>query len=283
MNLPESFAFQFCVRGHFQTIFKKLTSFFADDIALMVESEVELQKLLDGLSAWCFKWNCPITLPRHKLCIFTKKSNKKNIGPVLPTSSNVAHIIYSTQVNKYLGFWINEHLDLNTSIEHTACAAKKAVGILIAKSRSSGGFTFDVYFHLFQTLVLPIINYTAAIWGHQEYSCIQQIQNQTMRAFLGVGRVAPICALQGDLGWAPMVIYTKCEVVKLWHRLCSLPSTRISSKIFRWLGNLSRKNWIQSTRHLMQNVELPLYAINCTSRKAIGDRAWEAFAIAAMV
>ena len=99
-----------------------------------------------------------------------------------------------------------------------------------------------------------------------------------MRAFLGVGRVAPICALQGDLGWAPMVVYTKCEVVKLWHRLCSLPSTRISSKIFRWLGNLRRKNWVRSTRHLMQNVELPLHAINCTSRKAIGDQAWEAFA-----
>ena len=61
-----------------------------------------------------------------------------------------------------------------------------------------------------------------------------------------------------------MVVYTKCEVVKLWHRLGSLPSTRISSKIFRWLGNLSRKNWIQSMRHLMQNVELPLHAINCT-------------------
>ena len=75
-----------------------------------------------------------------------------------------------------------------------------------------------------------------------------------------------------------MVVYTKCEVVKLWHRLCSLPSTRISSKIFRWLGNLRRKNWVQSTRHLMQNVELPLHAINCTSRKAIGDQAWEAFA-----
>ena len=139
---------------------------FADDIALMAESEVELQKLLDGLSAWCFKLNCQINpILRHKLCIFTK-----SIGPVLPTSS------------------------------------------------------------------------------------------------------------KGDLGWAPMVVYTKCEVVKLWHRLCSLPSTRISSKIFRWLGNLRRKNWVQSTRHLIQNVELPLHAINCTSRKAIGDQAWEAFA-----
>ena len=163
-----------------------------------------------------------------------KKKKKNCVTP--PTAWTF--IIYSTL---YYTRWMSIHLDLNKSIQHTACAAKKAVGILIAKSRSSGGFTFDVYFHLFQTLVLPIINYTAAIWGHREYSCIQQIQNQAMRAILGVGRVAPICALQGDLGWAPMVVYTKCEVVKLWHRLCSLPSTRISSKIFRWLGNLSRK------------------------------------------
>ena len=247
---------------------------FADDIALMAESEVELQKLLDGLSAWCFKWNCQINPTKTQVMHFRKKHRSRSTyqftcGP---------HNLQYTSEYKYLGFWINEHLDLNKSIEHTACAAKKAVGILIAKSRNSGGFTFDVYFHLFQTLVLPIINYTAAIWGHREYSCIQQIQNQAMRAFLGVGRVAPICALQGDLGWAPMVVYTKCEVVKLWHRLCSLPSSRISSKIFRWLGNRRRKNWVQSTRHLMQNVELPLHAINCTSRKAIGDQAWEAFA-----
>ena len=73
------------------------------------------------------------------------------------------HNLHYTSEYKYLGFWINEHLAFNKSIEHTACAAKKAVGIFIAKSRSSGGFTFDVYFHLFPTIVLSIINYTIAI------------------------------------------------------------------------------------------------------------------------
>ena len=52
------------------------------------------------------------------------------------------------------------------------------------------------------TFSISIINYTAAIWGHRKYSSTKQIQNQAMRAFLGVVGVTPICPLQDDLGWA---------------------------------------------------------------------------------
>ena len=104
----------------------------------------------------------------------------------------------------------------------------KGLVSLIGKSKTSGGFTFNVYTHLYRTLVLPIICYSAGVWGQKEFPGLQQVQNQAMRAFMGLGRNTPICALEGDLGWAPVAIYTKCEVVKLWHRICTLPATRIT-------------------------------------------------------
>ena len=116
---------------------------FADDIALSAESEVELQKLLDGLSAWCFKWNCQINPIKTQVMHFRKKHRshstyqyKLKCGP---------HNLQYTSEYKYLGFWINEHLDLNKSTEHTVCAAKKAVGIILIAKAVGGSllmFTF---------------------------------------------------------------------------------------------------------------------------------------------
>ena len=82
-------------------------------------------------------------------------------------------------------------------------SAHRALGIVIAKGKSLGGLPYQVFCKLYDSLVQPIIDYGACIWGARTYSCISSVQNRAMRFFLGVGRRTPVAALQGDMGWYP--------------------------------------------------------------------------------
>ena len=105
---------------------------------------------------------------------------------------------------KYLGVDFTEHLSWTQLIQSTSISANRAANYLIARARNSGALVFEVYTHLHNTLVLPIIGYSSFLWGYKAYSDITKIQNNLMRSFLDVSRKAPIAALLGDTyGLAP--------------------------------------------------------------------------------
>jgi hypothetical protein len=59
-----------------------------------------------------------------------------------------------------------------------AMSASRALGLSIAKCKLNGGFIFNAYTTLYDSLVWSIISYGAAIWGTKEYSCINAVQHR---------------------------------------------------------------------------------------------------------
>ena len=80
-----------------------------------------------------------------------------------------------------------------------AKSASRALGLIIAKCKHFGGMDYVVFKKVYDSIVLPVITYGAAIWGLQDYSCINAVQNRAGRYFLGVGRYTPTDAVLGDL------------------------------------------------------------------------------------
>ena len=76
---------------------------------------------------------------------------------------------------KYLGLIIDEFIDYNVTVKHISKHASRALGSIIAKSKSLGGLPFKCFSKLYDSLVLPILTYGAAIWGHRSYSCINAV------------------------------------------------------------------------------------------------------------
>ena len=54
---------------------------------------------------------------------------------------------------------------------------------LIAKARASGGFIYETYTHLYNTLALPIIEYGSLLWGFKPIAQFSKVQNDLMRSF----------------------------------------------------------------------------------------------------
>ena len=68
-----------------------------------------------------------------------------------------------------------------------------------------------------------------------------------MRFYLGTGKYTPNVAVQGDMGWKPIIIDQWKSVFNHWHRCLLYNDSRKNKKIFNWSvdkGNARCKNWL---------------------------------------
>ena len=61
-------------------------------------------------------------------------------------------------------------------------------------------FGIKTYEKLFNACVVPILDYCSSVWGFDDYSSVDPVQNRSIRYFLGVHRFAPKVAINGDIG-----------------------------------------------------------------------------------
>lgn len=86
-----------------------------------------------------------------------------------------------------------------------AKSASRSLGLLIAKCKAHGGFQYDVYTKLFNSIIWSVIDYGASILGTKEFSCINAVKRKAMRFVMGVGRYNPNLTLYGDMEWKPCI------------------------------------------------------------------------------
>ncbi len=111
---------------------------------------------------------------------------------------------------------------------------------------------------MYDALVLPILTYGAAIWGHRHYSCINAVFNRALRFYLGVGKYTPNAAVQGDMGWKSPWSQQWICIFRNWSRLCDMSEDKLCKRIFLWCSNisLSKKNWIYHVKHYLNSIQM---------------------------
>jgi hypothetical protein len=205
---------------------------YADDLALLAESEEDLHRMLNELHEWTQEFDMSVNNAKTKVVHFRRGPSTPRTEAVFRLGENV--VIETVDRYRYLGLVLTEFMDLNITVKYVALAAQRALGVLVAKSKSQGGLPYPVFTKLYDTFVQPIIDYGAAIWGHKSFSCIQKVQNRAMRYYLGVGRRTPNVALQGEMGWSCSEKRQWVCVTRQWCRLRNLQETCINKTIFKW-------------------------------------------------
>ena len=113
---------------------------FADDIALVAETEEDLLCMLNALHSWCECWLLHTNISKTKVVHFRQKSQPRTSWiQMRPFKNRSCAFIY-----KYLGMWLDEHLDYQNCATAIAESARKALGHLISKSRQFGNFPLSL-------------------------------------------------------------------------------------------------------------------------------------------
>ena len=137
---------------------------YADDILVLAENENDLQALLDIITVWCKDNRLPLNAEKSKVVYFR--------NPSMPKTKNKFYYenkeLCLSDSYMYHGLLFTEFLDFNIMAKTVVQSASRALGLLIAKSKQAGGFTYSTLTKSFDSLVWSVIDYGAAIWGTTE-------------------------------------------------------------------------------------------------------------------
>lgn len=203
---------------------------YADDLALLAEDAEQLQALLDILGRWCARWQLRVNPSKSAVLHFRT--------PATPRWQGDFHcgdiILPGVTQYKYLGLLFTDHLDYKVMATCAAGAASRALGVIISKAKALGGMPFPTFTKLYDSLVWPILDYGAAVWGTREFSAVEAVHHRACRFFLGVRRFTPNAAVTGDMGWTSPGERQWTAVSRHWHRLCVMPPERLTKRVFTW-------------------------------------------------
>ena len=226
---------------------------YADDVVLLAETEADLQIMLDVLYKWCIKWRLEINDTKTQVIHFRNPSKQR---------SNVQfycgdQLLKTVPQYKYPGLVFNEFHDLAQTAKSVAASASRALGLIISKFYANGGMPYKVFTKVYESLVAPVIDYGAAIWGTREFSCINAVQNRACQVFLGLGRYAPNAGVQGEMGWFLPIHKQWMSISRFRCRLSQMSEDRLPSKVFKWaLAQNIRKTWPTKVRKQFETLGL---------------------------
>ncbi len=105
---------------------------YADDLVLIAENEADLQRLINILQDWCFKW---------RLCV-NEKTKIMHFRPKYKAPTNVIFEINRQPLEvvneyKYLGVIMDQYMDFHKTADLLAASAGRALGAVINKVKAN--------------------------------------------------------------------------------------------------------------------------------------------------
>ena len=77
-------------------------------------------------------------------------------------------------------------MDFIECANHLADAAGRALGAVISKFRKLKNIRFLTFTKLFNAMVIPVMDYSAGVWGFKYYHKCNRAQTRALSYFLGV-------------------------------------------------------------------------------------------------
>jgi len=242
---------------------------YADDIVFVSGSEAGLQGMLDQLHEWCKKWRVLINTDKSK-CMHFRHGRTKQTEYSFKVGNMPLELV---ECYKYLGVFMHDKRNFTTNSEALAKGAGRALGSIISKVHHLKHFGFNSYTKLYNSCVIPIMDYCSSIWGYKQQQSIDNVQNRALRYFLGVHRFTPTLALTGDSGWLPSMYRRWTNMLRYWNRLVLMEDHRLTKRVFNADYNSDRANWCKDIKSIMTsfnlldqyNSKMPVSLTHCKS------------------
>ncbi|XP_071136614.1 uncharacterized protein [Mytilus edulis] len=238
---------------------------YADDIVLLAPDEESLQQMLNIVHIWCLKWRLCINFDKTGVVHFRSGSSPRSN---FDFSCGNTVVKYDSKY-RYLGMWIDEHLDWKFTVREVRKSASRALSALYTKFIACGGMDFDIYEKLYENLVQPVLLYGSSIWGISEHKQLETVQNRACRYFLGAFKNSTNLAVRGDMGWTTVKTKQNIEVMRLFFKLSNLEDDRIVRTIHE-TSKAKQRSWHSRVLALLRKSELNfLINLNITTKQKL--------------
>lgn len=142
---------------------------FADDLALMSDTVLGLQRQLNALGTFCSDFGLTVNTKKTKIMVFKR-------GGVLARHERWTFNHEPLETVKsftYVGVTFTSCLSLNAMASNVAVKAKKALITCIVSTYQYGQLPYTVFFKIFDMKILPILMYGTELWGFSLRNCTE--------------------------------------------------------------------------------------------------------------
>lgn len=153
---------------------------YADDIAILSENELEMQRCLDILTDWCMRWRLNVNCAKSNIMHFRKRNIPRSKFNFRIGNEELQYV----HQYRYLDVIFYEKMDFNTTAEVLGKSGGRALGAMISKIHNYKDVGFNTYEKLFHSCVVPILDYCSGVWGFKTYHSIEIVQNRVIRYIL---------------------------------------------------------------------------------------------------
>ena len=210
---------------------------YADDIALLSDSEDNLTRMLNVAYAFCLKWGMKVNENKSKVMVIGKRCNsckKWMLG-------NVA--ITECTVYKYLGIMFSQSLSdsahVKTYLKPKAIRLRSYLNSILSAHENVNRVTFGD--SIWKNVILPSITHGCSVWlndSMESKSTLKSIQYSMAKAIMQVKSSPAVTAVLGELGWLPLELSLDKFRLKYYHRMrYDVPDTRLCKQIFDDMAN----------------------------------------------
>ena len=234
---------------------KILVLLYADDIVIFSETAEGLQQGFDILSDYCQRWKMKVNTNKTKVMIFRKG------GPVARNihfeyDGNDIEIVKSFT---YLGIVFTQGGSFHEAQHTLAGQAQKEIFKLNKYLYKFTDITVKHRIELFDKLVLPILNYSAEVWGFIPALNIERVHTQFLKKVLNVKVSTQNDFIYGELGRKSLLINRHLRIIKYWLKIISSNEHRFIKNIYKMmLSDIelypNKTNWAKLVKNLLESL-----------------------------
>jgi len=218
---------------------------FVDNLALMSESEVGLQQLLNAFQQFYVK---------RGLTMNVKKTNVMVFNFVHPCQEFMfkGDIIERVQTFKYMGILLETTPNLDSAVEHLAAASRHSLFALNQCCAMLRIMDVKLCCNLFNTLVRSITNYACEVWvDSKKIEAIEVVYRGFLKSLLGVRKTTSTSIVLAKFGKFPFEHFAWGQALLYYNRVSTITKNRILGKA--WEAQLvmlavGKKCWVGSMK-----------------------------------
>lgn len=225
---------------------------YADDLVLLSESAIGLQRQLNLLKSYCEKWQLKVNKDKTKIMVFRRGGALKRYEKWFYDGNKIdtdAHF-------SYLGVYFSSFHHWSQNQKFRATKGLRAMGSVGRILQSMPCISSDVVWKVFDSQILPILHYGSEIWGFSESLDIERVQLKCCKNILKIHTKVPGIALRGELGRLPLLLKRRYNIINYWLRILEMENTRLSKDAYKLQLNWAerdRKCWLNNVKGLLCN------------------------------
>ena len=114
-------------------------------------------------------------------------------------------------------------LSWNKTKETLSQQASKAAVNILKYQKQFGYFFANEALKLYDSIVVPILCYSADVWGYQYTVCIERVQSNVCKRVCCLNKHVPNVTALHECGRQPLSVIYMTRCVKWWCWYCHLP------------------------------------------------------------